>query len=255
MTSADTLPRRFEMGRVVNRTFGAISRNFVVFGLISLLFAAVPNGLLEWVQLAAQRADRPSISAAEINLLSLPVTLLSTSLLQAALIHGAVADLNGRRAELGECLSTGLRYLLPVLAIGVLGGIAMTVGLIMLIVPGVFMIVAWMVTVPAEVVERRGVLGSFGRSADLTRYHRGSILGLLAAYLVLILVASFAIGIPTGLSQVVGGPAIVLAAAVLSGVLQALIAMVGAAGVASIYYELRAIKEGIVPETLASVFD
>jgi len=32
-------------------------------------------------------------------------------------------------------------------------------------------------------------------------------------------------------------------------------AVIASAGVASIYYELRSIKEGIGPEALASVFD
>ena len=32
-------------------------------------------------------------------------------------------------------------------------------------------------------------------------------------------------------------------------------AMTGAAGVAAVYFELRSIKEGLVPEELASIFD
>ncbi|HKD24272.1 MAG TPA: hypothetical protein VKB71_19785, partial [Rhizomicrobium sp.] len=39
------------------------------------------------------------------------------------------------------------------------------------------------------------------------------------------------------------------------GVIQAVSAMVGGAGVATMYYQLRAIKEGIAPEKLAAVFD
>ena len=40
-------------------------------------------------------------------------------------------DEPGRRASFGECLATGLRYMLPVLGIGILFGIAVGLGLIL----------------------------------------------------------------------------------------------------------------------------
>src|SRR3954470_22103397 len=122
MALEEALTPRFEMGRVVNRTFGAIGRNFVVFGALALILAGLPLTLLEWATL-----DRPIIGSqfglswTTVDSLAM---LIATSVLEAALIQGTLADLSGRRADFGECLSTGLRHFAPVLAIGVLSAVA-----------------------------------------------------------------------------------------------------------------------------------
>jgi len=40
----------------------------------------------------------------------------------------------------------------------------------------------------------------------------------------------------------------------LTGLVRAVLGLIGAAGIASIYYELRLVKEGVGPEQLAAVF-
>lgn len=256
MAAIATGSPRFDMGRVVNRTFGAIGRNLVVFGLISLFFGAIPYGVLQWAQLSGVRSGATnSLASAGLSLLSVFVSLFSSCLIQASLTHGTVADLNGRKASFGECLATGLRYMLPVLGIGILLGISVMFGILLFIVPGILMMLAWIVAVPAEVVERRGVFASFGRSTDLTRNHRGAIFGLAVAYWILVWVISAAIGVATLGATAAAKGNMVIAVAAFAAAAQSIIGMVGATGVAAIYYELRNIKEGIGPEALASVFD
>jgi hypothetical protein len=258
MTALASAAPRFEMGRVASRTFGAIGRNWLVFGAIALLIGAIPYGFLQWLQLGA--LDRQG-GAASVNWWVSPLTifinLFSSCLIQAALVHGTIVDLNGRRANFGDCLSTGLRYMLPVLGIGILLGLGVMVGLLLLVVPGILMGLAWLVAVPAEVVERTGVTASFGRSADLTRNHRGAILGLIVAYylivwIIIAVIGALTIGIAYG-AAADGGLRIGMA--IFTAAYQAVITMLGATGIASIYYELRSIKEGVAPETLLSVFD
>jgi hypothetical protein len=127
--------------------------------------------------------------------------------------------------------------------------------------------VAWCVIFPAQVVERAGVLGSFTRSGQLTKNNRWRIFGLFVLWGI---VSSVVQGVLTNL--VGAGSASSLAAAqatspaaalaafgpaywVIVAVMGVVGAMVGSAGVAVVYYELRRIKEGIGPEALASVFD
>ena len=106
------------------------------------------------------------------------------SCLQAAIVYGTIADLNGRRAAFGECLSSGLRnwFWLLLLAIG--SWRSRRVRLHAADRPRrACMAVAWIVAAPAQVVERTGVFGAFSRSAELTRGHRWPIFGLLVIYL------------------------------------------------------------------------
>jgi hypothetical protein len=257
MTAFASAAPRFEMGRVVSRTFGAIGRNWVVFGAISLLFGAIPYGILQWLQMGEIDTQTRAFSFSWWGPLSYVVDLLSSCLIQAALVHGTIVDLNGRRANFGDCLSTGLRYMLPVLGVGFLMGLGLLLGLVLLIVPGILMGLAWLVAVPAAVVERTGVTAAFTRSANLTRNHRGAIFGLMVCYWIVVWVVTMVMGALT-LGAAYGAAAdtgLRIGSAVFTGAFQAIIGMLGATGIAAIYYELRSIKEGVAPETLLSVFD
>jgi hypothetical protein len=107
------------------------------------------------------------------------------------------------------------------------------------------------------VVEHTGVFGAISRSAELTRGRRWPLLGLLVIYAV----ASSAVrGVAQGVltAAAIGlSPAASHAATniLLQPLLSVVTGLVAAAGVASIYYELRSSREGVGPEALAAVFD
>lgn len=247
--TANRQPGTFELGRVIQRTFGAISRNLPVFLGLALLLTGLPAFVVAWAQV-----NSDSNAAALAGGLGTLVNLVTTYILQAALVHGTVADLNGRRASLGQALRVGGRMFLPVLAISILLGIAVGLGVLLLIVPGLIMLTIWMVAVPAQVVERTGVFGAFSRSRDLTRGNRWKVFGLMLIFFLLgglmLLLAGF-LGYaftPDADSTMSIPGAVVLAFT------QAVSAMIAAVGVAAIYYELRSAKEGVGPEALAAVF-
>jgi len=239
---------------VLSLTLGVLKRNFIVFLLLSLVFSGIPTAVYSFFTLAV--AEQPGNPSAAFAAVGGWVMLLAVGpLLQAALIHGTMSDLNGKRANVGDSLATALRHLLPLIAITILMTLALIVGFLLLIVPGVLMALAWSVVSPVRVVERRGVMESFTRSADLTRNRRGAIFGLF----VISWLFSVALGLITQLF--IGGPmaavsgGAMLDALVLSPLTSAISSMVTGAGVAVIYFELRRIKEGVGVEQLASVFD
>jgi|WetSurMetagenome_2_1015567.scaffolds.fasta_scaffold74583_3 hypothetical protein len=246
MTAMAATPPRFDMGRVIQRTFGTVGRNWVTFALLALPFSVIPQALLQ-IQIAGIRTGASTSMLGFGGLLSL-IALVGGFILEAGLTYGSVLDLNGRRPSFGECLSVGLRNILPLIGLGILMGLAVAAGFILFIVPGVLMALAWSVAVPSLVVERTGVFGAFSRSADLTRNHRGAIFILSVAFWILSLV----IGIVVGAVFAFTGPEVNVA---VLGVVRGAETLIGAAGIASIYYELRSIKEGVGPEALAAVFD
>ncbi len=268
MTDVTATTPRFDMGRVVKRMFGAIGRNWGVFFGLAVLLTGIPQALFQLFAFqAGLRAVGGSIplsgASPSVILTAIPAGLLmaaASAVLQAALVHGTIADLNGRKASFGDCLSTGLKFLLPAIGLAILEAIALVFGFALLIVPCVMMALAWSVAMPALVVERTGVFGAFGRSADLTRRHRWSILGLAVAYVLLSIVVGAVIGGiiggVIGAAPGVSSPGrLVGLQVVISLVLQPVQILLATAGIASVYYELRSIKEGIGPEALASVFD
>jgi hypothetical protein len=261
MTAAETATPHFEIDRVVRRAFSAIKNNLLVFGLLSLL-AAIPSVAFSW----AQRP--PGASVFDISGIAMTagtwlVYVVSMFVLQAALVHGTIADLNGRRASVADCLSTGFKHFGSLLLIALGYFFAVFVGLIFFVVPGIIVAIMLSVAVPVRVVENTPVMVAFDRSQDLTKGHRWAIFGLFVAYyivqliitmIVLSVVIFSVLGSPEALG-IAAGTAKAWPAILASAIAQMINAVLSATGTASIYYELRQIKEGVGPEALASVFD
>ena len=77
----------------------------------------------------------------------------------------------------------------------ILAGIAITVGLILVIVPGLYLITIWAVIVPVIVIEGSGALASFGRSYQLVRGRGWHVFGTLVLVFVILLVVQFLLGL------------------------------------------------------------
>jgi hypothetical protein len=143
------------------------------------------------------------------------VEFVAAFLLQAALVK-AVQDVRDGRADLsfGQTVSAATPYIGPVAVASILAGIAITIGLILIIVPGLFLITIWAVIVPVIVIERSGALASFGRSQQLVRGNGWHVFGTLVLVFVILLVVDFVLGLiflalplllRNGLSTVISG--------------------------------------------------
>jgi hypothetical protein len=262
MASVAATPTRFDMGRVVSRTLGAVGRNFIVFYPLALVLDS--GGIILLAQnpvfVAALLGEPPDATNpfamfTPTYFAAVAVSTIASALLLGALTHGAVTHFNGRTAGIGDCMATGLRFFAPVLAIAILYYFGFLAGLLLLIVPGFMLMTAWAVVFPAAVVERAGVFGAFSRSRRLTKGHRWSIFFLLFAY-----------GFVTYVAQIVGQQVgrVLLETGLLDRAWSAVVPMVLIApmtsllftiGLASVYFELRHIKEGVQADQLAAVFD
>jgi hypothetical protein len=129
-------------------------------------------------------------------LLGAIVELFAAFLLQATLIK-AVQDVRDGRADLsvGETVSAATPYLWPVAAASIIAGIAITVGLFLIIVPGLILITIWAVIVPVIVLERSGALSSFGRSQQLVRGNGWHVFGTLVLLFIILIVVNFLLGL------------------------------------------------------------
>jgi lysylphosphatidylglycerol synthetase-like protein (DUF2156 family) len=105
-------------------------------------------------------------------------------------------------------------YLWAVAGASILAGIAITIGLILIIVPGLYLITIWAVIVPVIVLEQSGVMASFGRSHQLVRGRGWHVFGtLVLAWLILLAVnlilglifAALPNALGRGLSSIISG--------------------------------------------------
>lgn len=249
----------FNVGRVISQTLTVAKQNLAVFGPLALL-AALPQSALSWVTATSrtgQLKDGAAITNAVVVLIaSVIMSFVFSYLLQAAVVHGTFKNLNGERAGIMECLSTSISSLFPLLGLSLLASLGVILGFALLVVPGIIFAMMWFVIVPVLIVERTSIGDAFRRSSELTSGYRWSLFGLAIIFsavaaglgiLARLFVGAGAFGSP-GVDAI--WPFIIS-----QFLVKAMMAALGAAGVAVTYYDLRAVKEGIGPEALASVFD
>jgi hypothetical protein len=278
--TAVTKPSGIDLGVVLNRTFGAIGANFGTFITLAVVLAAIPTLLITIgytlliVQPALLNADPNDPTAGVSSILLgtfgmlflsvIPASVLTGALTQASLVH-----FNGGKASIGECISTGFRFMLPLIGLGVLTGVGLYLWAVLLIVPAILAATRWAVAPAALVAERTGVFEAFQRSIELTRDNRWTIFFLVLIYVVISWLLSMAVGFLTttmqGATSPFGSSAFVNpldfsspAVWVEYGfqiVYGALGSMILGAGQAALYYQLRVVKDGVTSDELAKVFD
>jgi hypothetical protein len=268
VAAIETSLAAFDLGRVVRRTFGALGRNPLTFTTLAMLYG-VPRVVLSWINIQINPAYAHPSDTNPLAMLFAgfaPQTLLvglvigaTSAFAQATISYGVVTDLNGRRPTTNECMSAGFRVFVPVVIIGFLLSWGTTIGLILLLVPGCILAAVGIVALTTEVVERPGVLNALLRSRDLTRGSRWAIFSLMVVFMIAIGIVQAAVTQVT-IGIAAGTPGYLAAATrmpnlLASDIVGMLTIAVASAGAASIYYELRTIKEGAAPSALAAVFD
>lgn len=96
-------------------------------------------------------------------------TIITT--LYRGMVVGLVRDVHDGRdnPSVGDLLGYATPVLLPLIGAGLLSGIGIGIGLVALVVPGLFLMTIWAVIAPAIVIERSGVFDAFTRSRELVR--------------------------------------------------------------------------------------
>lgn len=255
----------FQISRVVSRAFGVISSNAITFLAVTATFVA-PMTFINTIlskQMLAFLSNDPAVMAQNFGPyfgllgLSLIVTSVFYYTLQACLVHATISDLNGEKPQIVPTLSAGLRLLLPIAILSILAGLGVMLGFVLLLIPGIILAVWWAVIIPVRTTEGTGIVEAFSRSRALTKGHRWKILWLYVMLIVLFVLVGLVTGLITGVGLL--NPDLATSVRTLPVVVNALVSIplygIAAAGAASIYFELRLVKEGIGPQQLASAFD
>lgn len=124
------------------------------------------------------------------------VSILGVFWLQAALVE-AVVDVRDGRADMSisQTFAQGREHLSSVLVAGLIAAFAITIGLILFIVPGLFLLTIWCVIVPVIVLESRSAGESFGRSRQLVRGEGWNVFGLIVLVFLILIGAGIILGI------------------------------------------------------------
>jgi hypothetical protein len=185
------------------RMYKTFAKHLLAIAFVIYLIAAIITALL-------------ALAGGTIGiLLGSLVSIIAAFVLQATLVK-AVQDIRDGHADLsiGQTVSEAMPFIGSVAVASILAGIAITIGLILLIVPGLFLITIWAVIVPVIIIERSGALASFGRSRQLVRGRGWHVFGTLVLVYIIMLVVNIVLGVifgalphvwGDGLSSVISG--------------------------------------------------
>ncbi|MEQ8710735.1 MAG: hypothetical protein RIC36_17260 [Rhodospirillales bacterium] len=253
---------KLRIGSVIARTFSVMFSNLPAFMFVAVMLSLIP--LIFQIMLGGVESLGASYGAGDMQSGALALTfvvgflsLMLAYIAQGAIVYGAVRSLDDQTAGFSECVGRGLVLALPLLGIAVVYSLGLMISLLLLVIPALIFFCVYFVVIPAAVMEKSGILGSFSRSAQLTRGNRWRILGLVLLGMLIIVTVSIGFGLVTGIIVIFAGPGndALLAAGLIEAVVNAVVMVFNACLVSVTYYELRHLEGGTSLEKLSSVFD
>jgi hypothetical protein len=164
--------QKLDVARVFERIFEIYRDQFTLL-IPAALLVFVPVALISGLIYAGDVSIIGGLIVAAI-------ATIATYWFQGMVVEAARDILDGRRDHtIGSLLQSVTPVLGPLIVAGILAGIGIGIGLLLLIVPGLFLLTIWAVIAPVIVIERRGALESFGRSRELVRGHGWQVFGVI----------------------------------------------------------------------------
>lgn len=214
---------RIDATRVIGEAFDTYRENFgtlIGAGVVVLGIGGLAQGLLR---------DEGAL----LSLVGAIISLIA-SMLYVGFVVKLVQDVrDGRRdSSARDLVSAAMPYIGTLIVIGILFALGVTIGFILLIIPGLFLLTIWAVTAPAAVVENTGILGSFGRSRELVKGDGWAVFGTIVIAFLIMFVAGL---ILSAIGAAIGDRAGAVIFAVIANIL---LAPVYALVSANLFFEL-----------------
>jgi len=217
------MERSLNVGEVISRTFNIyVDQSSVLLPAAAVVF--VLTAILSEVLIAA---------APLLSIVAFIISLVATTLFTGMVVE-LVADVqDGKRdATVGQLLGAVRPVVGSLILVGIVAGIAIGIGLILIIVPGLILITIWAVFAPVIVLEHPPGLGALGRSRELVRGNGWQVFGV-------IFVLVFGVEIVSLLIEGIAASAGFGVGIVVRVIVQILAAPLAALAASVLYFELR----------------
>jgi hypothetical protein len=245
-----TILRPLSISELLDRTFHLYRNHFLVF----LGITAIPQIVVLVLQLAgsALMFESPILGALFTGLIAGLASFIAVEVSQAATVL-AVSEIHlDRPANIGSAFSGAKESLGRVIGISIGVGLAVGVGFLLLVVPGVYLALIWSLAIPVTVLEGGGFGESTSRSKVLTKGSLGRIFVIFFLVVSLTIVVSLIIELPLGMLAALLGQHYLGGMTALVHAMQAvgnflstcLVGPLATIAITLIYYDERVRKEG-----------
>lgn len=260
-TSSQASGASLGVGAIIGDSFSILFQNFIpvmILGFLPTLVGTLFSGVLLGWGVTLGTAEPQFDSAVQI------VNFFASTLVQMAVYGISIALLVqmaydaklGRPLAIKRYFEPAIGAILPIVVLTIATTILMMIGLLALVIPGLWIYAVYSVTVPAIVIDRAG-FGGMGRSQYLTKEYRWPVLGtIILIGICTVILSIVAVFIFTFIGGMLGGGVIsVIISVVLVSALNGFAYGLSGISVALIYARLREIKEGVSVDQLADVFE
>jgi hypothetical protein len=200
MEAAPAPAKRITVGDVINETFSIYGQNIgplIGSALVVFVVVGLVAGILQ------------SIGGVVLVLVGAIVRLAGIALYTGFVVKLVEDVRDGRRDQtIGDLFSSAAPAILSLVAFGIMFAIAVAIGLVLVIIPGLILLTFWSVGAPAIVAEGVGPIAAFGRSWRLIRGSAWPVFGALVVALLIVIAIGFVLG---AIATPIGNGAIVLA--------------------------------------------
>jgi hypothetical protein len=168
-----------------------------------------------------------------LALIAYAVTLIAHTFYQGMVVR-LVDDVRDGTldASVGDLFKSVAPVAVTLLIASFVVGIAIAVGLFLVIIPGLFLMTIWAVIAPVIVLEGRGVFEALGRSRELVKGNGWSVFGVI----VILFVLEFGLGIVGAAIGAAGGDVL---RAIVQLIVVVLVAPLTALAASVMYFALR----------------
>lgn len=220
-----------DLGEILNTTFNLYRDNFTLFAGICAVIV-VPEAVL----LSLFAVSHSTIFVLLAALVSLTVPFLLTG----ALAQAVSARYLGRPMTIAQAYQAlGSGTILTLVAVSFLSGILVLIGLILVVIPGIYLAVRFTVASQAAVLEREGVTDSLRRSWRLVEGKWWHVFGIVVVVSILVGVLERLAG---SLGSSIAGD--VLGTGLSTAIVGILIQPIQAIALTLLFYDLRIRQEG-----------
>jgi hypothetical protein len=222
--------QKLDVARVFERIFEIYKDQFTLL-IPAALVVFVPVALISGLIYAGDVSIIGGLIVAAI-------ATIATYWFQGMVVEAARDILDGRRDHsIGSLVQSVTPVLGPLIVAGILAGLGIGIGLLLLIVPGLFLLTIWAVIAPVIVIERKGAIDSFGRSRELVRGHGWQVFGVIVVlFLVQFIITAVLNAIANSVSDSFVGFTIS------DLIVRLLVAPLTALAAAVLFFELKALK-------------
>lgn len=229
------MERKVSVGDILSRTFSIYRDQAGV--LLPVAF---------WLFLTAAIVEELTLDVLALFWIGIIVSLTVGTLYQ-GMVVGLVGDLqDGRRdSSAGDLMRSVVPVFWRLLGAGFLMALGVAGGLLLLVVPGLYLLTIWAVVAPVIVLERRRVTDSLGRSRQMVRGNGWPVFWtILVAFLIALVATLLLVEIADSLAN---GP---LVRIVLGSLAATLTAPIGALVASVLYFRLLELQPAPEPASV-----